>query len=77
MTSRTTSASGPIPRRQVGDAERYQGRRLTAHYMGPDLLAYVDGVDLAAFYLTVEAAMEAGRRYVDDQVKEEKKRRGS
>ena len=64
-----------IERKQVGDAERYLGRRLTAHYMGPDLLARVDGVELANFYVGVEAAIAAGRRYVDDQVKEQKGKR--
>jgi hypothetical protein len=66
-----------IERKQVGDAERYHGRRLHASYMGPDLLSNVDGVELPAFYLSVEAAIGAGRRYVDDQIKEEKKRNGS
>lgn len=61
-------------RPQVGDAERYQGRRLVARYMGPDLLGYVDGVQLSGFYLDVEAALRAGRRYVDEQIKEEKKK---
>jgi hypothetical protein len=60
-------------RKQVGDAERYHGRRLHASFMGPDLLANVDGVELPAFYLSVEAAI-AGRRYVDDQVREEAKK---
>lgn len=31
-----------IKRKQVGDAERYHGRRLFATYLGPDLLANVD-----------------------------------
>jgi histidinol-phosphate/aromatic aminotransferase/cobyric acid decarboxylase-like protein len=61
-------------RKQVGDAERYHGRRLHASFMGPDLLANVNGVELPAFYLTVEAAIAAGRRYVDDQVREEAKK---
>lgn len=62
-------------RKQVGDAERYHGRRLHASSMGPDLLSNVDGVELPAFYLSVEAAIAAGRRYVDDQIKEEAKRK--
>jgi hypothetical protein len=63
-------------RKQVGDAERYQGRRLVARHMGPDLLAYVNDVELASFYINVESAIAAGRRYVDDEIKEETKRAG-
>lgn len=66
-----------LTRKQVGDAERYHGRRLTAHYLGPDLTACVDGVELSGtFYTDVEAALVAGWRYVDAQLKEEKKQRG-
>jgi hypothetical protein len=65
----------PLKRRQVGDAERYHGRRLHAAHMGPDLLSYVDDVELGGFYLNVEAALAAGRRYVDGQIKEEKSRK--
>jgi hypothetical protein len=63
-----------IERKQVGDAERYHGRRIHASYMGPDLIANVNGVELPGFYLTVEAAIAGGRRYVDDQIKEEAKK---
>jgi hypothetical protein len=63
-----------IKRKQVGDAERHHGRRLHASFMGPDLLANVDGIELPAFYLSVEAAIAAGRRYVDDQIREEEKK---
>jgi len=37
--------------------------------MGPDLLAYVDGVEMPGFYLSVEAAHAGGKRYVDAQLK--------
>lgn len=72
MTSRSNT---PLQRKQVGDAERYHGRRLTAHYMGPDLLSQVDGVEMSGFYRDVESALAAGRRYVDAQIKEEEKRK--
>ena len=65
-----------IKRKQVGDAERYHGRRLHASYLGPDLLANVDDIELPTFFLTVEAALGAARKYVDEQIKEEKKRGG-
>jgi len=58
-------------RKQVGAAEAYRGSKLTAHYMGPDLLAYVDGVEMPGFYLSVEAAIAGGRRYVEAQLKAE------
>ncbi len=68
-------------RKQVGDAERYQGRRLMARFAGPDLLAYVDDIELAGFYINVESALQAGRRHVDAEIKEAKnkeaKRRGA
>lgn len=64
-----------IQRRQVGSTELYHGRKLTARYLGPDLLAYVDDVELNAFYTDVESARAAGRRHVDAEIKEEEKRR--
>lgn len=60
-----------VIRKQVGAAEAYRGSKLTAHYMGPDLLCYVDGVEMPGFYLSVEAAHRIGRMYVDAQLKEE------
>lgn len=63
-------------RKQVGDAERYEGRRIVARFMGPDLLAYVNDIELASFYINVESAIAAGRRYVDEEIKEEAKRAG-
>lgn len=56
-------------RKQIGPAEAYRGSRLTTHYMGPDLLLYVDGVEMPGFYLNQEAAHRAGRIYVDAQLK--------
>lgn len=58
-----------VERRKVGKTERYGGSQIEVRFMGPDLLAYVDGVELSNFYLTPEAARAAGRRYVDDQKK--------
>jgi hypothetical protein len=56
-------------RKQVGAAQAYKGSKLTAHYMGPDLLSFVDGVEMPSFYLNVEAARRAGRVYVDAKLK--------
>ena len=59
-------------RKVVGEVETYLGRKIAALYCGPDLLCAVDGVEVGNFYMTVEAAHAAGRRYVD-QVEKEKK----
>lgn len=61
-------------RRLVVKPEQYRGRTITARYMGPDLLAYVDEIELGGFYMTAEAAREAGRRYVDAEIDAEEKR---
>lgn len=53
----------------VGDLERYRDHLISAHYVGPDLIAMVDGQELPAFYLNAEAARAAGRRFVDDKLK--------
>lgn len=60
-----------IQRQPVGDVVPYRGRWLRVAYMGPDLLGYVDYVELSGFFLTVEAAIKAGKRYVDDEIKAE------
>lgn len=63
-----------LQRKQVGDAERYHGRRLVARYVGPDLTGHVDDIEIASFYVNVESALTACRRYVDAQRKEEEKK---
>lgn len=65
----------PIVREQVCPPERYHGRLLTACHMGPDVLGYVDGIELGGFFMSPHAAIAAGRRYVDDQIKSEAKAR--
>lgn len=59
-------------RPEVGEAEIYHGRRLSAQFAGPDLLAFCDDMELAHFYLDVEAAHTAGRRHVDAEMKAER-----
>ena len=63
-----------IPRPIVGEPEKYRGRLISAHYMGPDLLAWVDGEELPNFYETTEAARAAARRYIDRQIEEAEKK---
>lgn len=50
-------------------SETYRGRTLEARYMGPDLLAFVDGAELGSFYIDAQAAIEGAQRFVDAQVK--------
>ena len=59
----------PFERKLVGEPAKDRGRTLTARYMGPDLLAYVDDLELAGFYLDAEAAHQAGMRHVDAEEK--------
>lgn len=65
-----------VERKPVGDPEPYHGWRLQARFMGPDLLSYVDDLEMPNFYIDVASALAGGRRYVDAQLKEEAKRRG-
>lgn len=51
--------------RKVVKSESYLGRNLEARFMGPDLLAFCDGMELGNFYVDVEAALASGRRYVE------------
>jgi hypothetical protein len=64
-------------KRKLIRQETYQGRVLEAVYMGPDLLAFVNGVELASFYIDTEAALAAGRRYADEEEKAKAKRAAS
>lgn len=50
-------------------SETYQGRTLEARYMGPDLLAFVEGAELGSFYIDAQAAIEGGQRFVDADIK--------
>lgn len=58
-----------LKRKQVGAAEMYLGRSLTALYVGPDLIAFVDKIELSGFYINRESALIAGRKHVDAEIK--------
>ena len=47
------------------DTEVYKGKMITVPFMGPDLLCYVDWVELPNFHINVESAKAAGRKYID------------
>lgn len=57
----------PLKRQMVGQPENYQGRTITVRLMGPDLLGYVDDIELSGFFWTAEAARVAARKYIDDE----------
>lgn len=63
--------SGLLVRPLIGQPVDYLGRKIEVRHMGPDLLCEVDGVDLGSFYLTSEAAIAGGQRYVDAIVRAE------
>jgi len=56
--------------------QSYLGRSLEARYLGPDLLAFVNGIELASFYIDAQSAIDAGVRYVDEEEKAKAKRGG-
>lgn len=64
----------PVERQQVGQTESYKGRKIVARLAGPDLLAYVDGIELSGFYLNTAAVSRAGRRHVDAEIKAEEEK---
>jgi hypothetical protein len=59
--------------RKIVATDVYEGRRITVRYMGPDLLCEVEGIELAGFYLNTEGAYGAAHRYIDAEIKEEKR----
>lgn len=59
----------PTVNRTLIKSEVYQGRTLQARYMGPDLLSYCNGNEMPGFYIDVEAALRAGRKFVDAEEK--------
>lgn len=64
----------PIERKPVGEMT-YHGRKIEVKFMGPDLLAYVDGIELSGFYLDSQAAYVAGQKHVDAELLAEAERK--
>lgn len=58
-----------VVRKLIGEPVTYLGRKIEVRHMGPDLLCYVDGIDMDCFYLTSEAAIAGGKRYIDAVVR--------
>lgn len=59
--------------RKVVAIETYRDHKIEAKFLGPDLLAYVEGEEIAHFYINTRAAIEAGRRHIDYVIKEKEK----
>lgn len=53
-----------IERPPVAPAQHYQGRRITAHTMAPDVLIRVNGEDYG-IYLSVSSGYRAAMRHID------------
>lgn len=65
----------PIVQRQsIGAPELYRDRLISVRLMGPDFLAYVDDIELSGFYISPNAAVAAGQRYVNDDIKNRTKK---
>jgi len=62
-----------IQRPTIGEPVEYRGKKIEVRHMGPDLLAYVDGEELPNFYVDADSARAAGRRYIDQILKEKEK----
>jgi len=63
-----------IQRKTVGAAEKYRGYAIEARFVGPDLVACVDGEELSTFYLNRNAALTGAKKHVDELTKIEQKK---
>ncbi len=50
---------------------RYKGHEIEVRRMGPDLLAYVDNVELPGFYIDTQAAVRGCTQYINQIIKEQ------
>ena len=62
-----------INRKQVA-SETYGGRDIVVRLMGPDFLCYVGDIELSGFYLSPQAAISAGQKYINDEAKAKDKK---
>lgn len=65
-----------IARKYVGEPMPYKGRVIVATLAGPDLLSYVNDIEMPHFYMSLTAARKAGMRYVDAEIKAQEKKDG-
>lgn len=55
-------------------SEKYEDRTLEVRHMGPDVLGFVNGIELSGFFIDVSAAIAGGQRYVDAEIKVQRER---
>lgn len=54
--------------------EMYRGRTISIVFLGPDFLAYVDDIELSAFYISPKAAVAGAQTYINDDAKAKEKK---
>ena len=59
--------------RKLVDCVTYKKHVIDIKYIGPDLLCYVNEIELPNFFVNIRSAIEAGKRFVNEKLKEEKK----
>lgn len=65
-----------INRKPVGEPYIYRGYRITATFIGPDLLGHIDGEEMPNFYVDLAAVRKAGSKNVDLKIKEKEEKSG-
>lgn len=65
-----------IDRKPVGDPHMYRGYLVTATFIGPDLLGYIDGEEMPNFYMDLAAVRKTAERNVDLKIKEREEKKG-
>jgi hypothetical protein len=58
-----------VQRPIVGQPTLYRDRLITVRMMGPDMLSFVDDEELSGFFISEQAAVAAGQRYINDAIK--------
>lgn len=65
-----------INRMLVGEPYIYRGFKITATFIGPDLLGQIDGEEMPNFYMDLAAVRRIGARNVDLKIKEQEEKKG-
>lgn len=65
-----------INREPVGEPYIYRGYKITATFIGPDLLGQIDGEEMPNFYMDLAAVRRVGSRNVDLKIKEREEKKG-
>lgn len=66
-----------VNREPVGEPYIYRGYKITATFIGPDLIGHIDDQEMPNFFMDLAAVRKIGARNVDLKIKEqEEKNRG-